>query len=350
YEILREGAAPGDWVLDPFCGRGTTNYAARIVGLPSIGVDSCRVAAAIAEAKLANTTPHAVVEEAQRALGESPVKVPAGEFWELAFHEDVLPRICQLRDALLDDCGTDVRKALRAIVMGALHGPLKRGTRANGTHGVPTSYLSNQSPRTFAPKPRYAVKFWRERGLSAPHVDVLEVIRARAERYYGKVATAGTGEIILGDSRLDDTWAGRKPEVRWVITSPPYYGMYTYNPDQWLRLWFLGGSPTVDYSSAGQLHHTSPEVFAADLRAVWRNVASICRPGARLVVRFGGIHDRRADPLSILKASLEGSGWSILRVEPAGSAAAGRRQALHFLGESRAPREEYDLWAHYAPL
>jgi DNA methylase len=26
-------------ILDPFCGRGTTLYAARLVGLPSVGID-----------------------------------------------------------------------------------------------------------------------------------------------------------------------------------------------------------------------------------------------------------------------------------------------------------------------
>src|SRR3954463_3000523 len=43
---------PGEWVLDPFCGRGTTILAARLRGLPSVGVDSNPVAGAIAAAKL----------------------------------------------------------------------------------------------------------------------------------------------------------------------------------------------------------------------------------------------------------------------------------------------------------
>src|SRR5437667_3960576 len=42
----------GEWVLDPFCGRGTTILAARLRGLPSVGVDSNPVAGAIAAAKL----------------------------------------------------------------------------------------------------------------------------------------------------------------------------------------------------------------------------------------------------------------------------------------------------------
>lgn len=50
-------ASPKDWVLDPFCGRGTTNFAARLLGLPSVGIDSNPVAVAIAEAKLTHPTP-----------------------------------------------------------------------------------------------------------------------------------------------------------------------------------------------------------------------------------------------------------------------------------------------------
>jgi hypothetical protein len=78
---------------------------------------------------------------------------------------------------------------------------------------------------------------------------------------------------------------------------------------------------------------------------VWRNIVPLCRTDATLVIRFGGIHDRKADPISVLRTSMEGSGWSIIAVRPAGSAAAGRRQALHFLGDRKAPREENDVWA-----
>src|SRR6266581_2599869 len=66
-ECLRS-ARKGEWVIDPFCGRGSTNYAARLLGLPSIGIDSNPVAAAIAQAKLVVTTPERIVQVCRRIL------------------------------------------------------------------------------------------------------------------------------------------------------------------------------------------------------------------------------------------------------------------------------------------
>ena len=54
--ILERFGKRGDWVIDPFCGRGTTNFAARLRKMPSIGVDSSPVATAVAQAKLATAT------------------------------------------------------------------------------------------------------------------------------------------------------------------------------------------------------------------------------------------------------------------------------------------------------
>lgn len=339
--VLRERAAQGDWVLDPFCGRGTTNYAARVLGLPSIGVDSSPVAVAIAHAKLVNTTPRRIVAAAERILAASRLAQapPDGEFWQQAYRPEVLIALCRLRAELLRDCRSPARKALRAIVLGALHGPRTRGR---------PSYFSNQCPRTYSPKPRYAVSFWRERGLQPPEVDVIELIRTRAERYYAH-QPVGEGLVGLADSRDATAFApagDRQP--RWIITSPPYYGMRTYLPDQWLRNWFLGGESRVEYSNAGQLGHPSPGAYADQLRTVWKNVASVTASDAQLIVRFGGIADRKADPLSIIKSSLKESGWRIATVKPAGSAASGKRQSLHFARTSSAARDEYDVWARRA--
>lgn len=335
--VLRN-AEPGQLVVDPFCGRGTTNYAARTLNLSSIGVDSSPVAVALSQAKLANATPHRIVTAARRILRDKPEPsdVPDGEFWRWAFHRDVLQVLCRLREGLLTNCRSDARKALRAILLGALHGP-RRKTRP--------SHFSNKSQRTYAPKPRYAVGYWKKHNLIPEPVDVLEIVCERAERYYSNEATA-SGKIIRGDSRKNVfARATRGQKADWIITSPPYYGLRTYLPDQWLRHWFLGGPAKVEYSAEGQILHSSPKAFASDLRRVWRNVGKISAPDAQLVVRFGGINDRKADPISIINVSLEGSGFELQTITPAGSASSGQRQALHFSRPSDDARQEHDIWA-----
>ncbi len=151
----------------------------------------------------------------------------------------------------------------------------------------------------------------------------------------------------MADSRQPKALQPTFSDVRfdWVITSPPYYGMRTYIPDQWLRNWFLGGPDVVDYTNRNQIVHKSPEDFAADLRLVWRNTAAVCSDDAKLVVRFGGITDRRAKPLDLLMSSFANSGWRIFAIRDAGSAVEGKRQAATFLHSETKPTAEYDFWA-----
>lgn len=335
-------SAPGEAVLDPFCGRGTTNLAARLHRLQSVGIDSHPVAIAITAAKFTSTTPAAIAACLEDILESEPSRPsPEGQFWELAYHDSTLAELAQVRAALGRGPETPERTALRAIVLGALHGPL--------TKSAP-SYLSNQCPRTYAPKPRYAVKFWLRRGLRPPKADIRHIVAKRAARQYGMpLPTTTDSEAILGDSRNPALFDRPEHEkFGWVITSPPYYGMRTYGPDQWLRLWFLGGSEEVDYSPCEQLTHSSPEHFILQLRQVWMNCSTASRPGARLVVRFGGFPNCRLDPVNLLRESLHDTAWHTQTRRDAGTIPAGRRQADHFGARSN-PRRESDLWAVHAP-
>src|SRR5689334_14605098 len=122
--ILRRYGIAGQNVLDPFTGRGTTIYAARLRGMNAYGIDSNPVAVAIARGKLANTTPERIVRAARGILQNVPSAVrPTSEFWDLAFESSVLGTLCRLRAGLMDDCRSDARQALRALILGALHGP-----------------------------------------------------------------------------------------------------------------------------------------------------------------------------------------------------------------------------------
>lgn len=336
--VLQRRTRVNEWVLDPFCGRGTTNFAARLLGLPTVGFDSNPLAAALAAAKLHRVSARQVMTTARNILEQHPDAgdVPNGAFWRYAYNPTTLRYVCRLREGLLERCDTQARIVLRGILLGALHGPLKQSG---------TSYFSNQSPRTYAPKPGYALSFWRARGLTPPRVDVLKVIQQRADRYLGDQPAAVSGILRVADARNSDSYKDLPP-ISCAITSPPYYGMRTYRQDQWLRNWFLGGPATVSYGAQDtDLAHSSPNEFSRQLADVWRNVRRVCKRDAMLVVRFGGIHDRTCDPVAILKDSLRLAEWHLVTMRSAGTALDGRRQASQFLDAAKAPRLEHDFYA-----
>lgn len=122
-------------VLDPFCGRGTTLFAARLTGREAVGIDLNPVAVAIAQAKSVGVKPDSVVRLAEKIVRDSgEVPVPQGEFWEWGYHPDTLRETAALRASLRSHPKTQTSLLLRALVLGILHGPRNKGL---------PSYLSN---------------------------------------------------------------------------------------------------------------------------------------------------------------------------------------------------------------
>jgi hypothetical protein len=340
FEALAK-AKPNEWVFDPFCGRGTTIFAARLRGLPSVGLDSNPVAGAIAASKLPMVRASEVTSLARDILDDTkpgPVPgTPQGEFWELCYATKTLREICRIRNYLLAQCSTRVEVALRGIVLGILHGPRNKGK--------PT-YLSNQMPRTYSTKPKPAVRYWRKHKMMPVEIDVLDAIDRRARFSFKQVPPSMLGKIITSDSRTFD-FTQLAPRYSWVITSPPYYGMRTYFPDHWLRNWFVGGPSDVDYRAKEQLSHFGDDNFVADLATVWKKTAEVCLPEAKFICRFGSLPSCVRDPRQIFKRSLmeANCGWSITSVRSAGTSQQGRRQCDQFVTQKSKPVDEIDVYA-----
>ena len=338
--ILKQHRAKLPTVYDPFCGRGTTIYAARKYGLKSYGLDTSPIAVAIAQAKLASAELQDVMNLAEELIAKTPTDMPDKPFFERAFSEKTLMEICSLRSGLLNEKkATNESSILRAAVLGCLHGPLPVGKAT-------PSYFSNQMPRTFSSKPDYSLKYWRDHERLPPNVSVMEVLAKKLKRIQdlNSDSPSHIHNVKCSDARKASSFARIEGPIV-VVTSPPYYGMRTYVQDQWLRMWFLGGGEEINYENNNQICHSGHEHFIKDLSKVWSAIGNRAQDEAHLYVRFGSIPSAKSDARAIMKSSLEDAGsWKLISVRNAQTAHSGKRQA-DYMGGKSIPATEFDFHA-----
>ncbi len=341
FRILRRHRREEPVVYDPFCGRGTTIYAARHLGLQAWGTDTSPIAVAIAKAKLAVSGVDEILDLATSLAKRTPKRLPETEFFRKAYRQKTLKEICAVREGLLGlKEETDASILLRAAMLGCLHGPRNK-------HIEEAGYFSNQMPRTFSTKPDYSVEYWKNKGLIAPRVNILNVLKRKLTRIkdIGKRPEGLEGHVMCADARTVSLRRTIHKSTSLVVTSPPYYGMRTYVEDQWLRMWFLGGQETVMYGNASQITHGSQESFINELAMVWDNISQSDAEKVDLYIRFGSVPSMKSDPRKIIKSSLAQSGdWELVSVRNASDAHEGRRQAEQ-MGMSSNAAVEYDFHA-----
>lgn len=272
----------GDWVLDPFCGRGTTPFQALLMGRRAVGTDINPVAYCVTRAKTA--APAAAHVRRRITLLESAFRDEDWErerrrvppFFRAAYHPRTLRRLLFLRHNLKWR-DSDIDCMIGALILGSLHGEMRS-----------PSYLSNQMPRTISTKPDYSIRFWRDRGLRAPLRDPFEVIRQRVTFRYETEPPQGTATILNADMRELPRLLPRRRSIRCAITSPPYLDMTSFEEDQWLRLWFLGGTPYPRRNVISRDdRHSTRDAYWRLIADMWRSLGQVLAPKAHVVIRIG---------------------------------------------------------------
>ncbi|NOX57135.1 MAG: site-specific DNA-methyltransferase [Planctomycetes bacterium] len=330
---------PGDVVLDPFCGRGTTPFQAILMGREAIGCDINPVAWCVSQSKTNPPTLAAIrrrvtmLEAEFRPKDWESQRRQLPKFFRYAYEPATLRQLLYLRGRLRwrrskTDC------MIAALILGSLHGESNRSSM----------YLSTHMPHTISTKPAYSVRFWRERGFRPPHRDVFDHIRRMAEFRYESEPVQGRAVIHELDMRELPSVLRGFPPIRCVVTSPPYFDVTNFEEDQWLRLWFLGGPPyaTTRRISRDDRHSDADKywLFIADM---WRVFGHILAPEANVVIRFGAIRSTPDEMLRMLTASAAFSGRKVHLVNFDISALKGR-QTDAFRPGSRGCRVEIDCW------
>jgi len=298
---IRRLTKPNETVLDPFSGRGTTALTALLCGRHAISSDVNSVAVCLTRAK---TSPPKLAWLRTR-LSKLRTEFEAGkwqcqarecdEFFRHAYAPGTLRQLLYLREALKwKESRAD--NMLAALTLGSLHGEAS-------SH----RYLSNQMPRTISTKPRYSVKFWKERGLVAPERNVFDVLGEMAAFRYESPLPERDSLVLHTDMRnlpraIEST--GERP-IRCVVTSPPYLNVTSFEEDQWLRLWFLGGQ---GYPKRGSVsrddRHGTADNYWSFIGDMWRSLGAVMGDGAHVVIRIGS----RRIPPDQLRRGLRGCG------------------------------------------
>lgn len=277
-------SVPGDIVLDPFSGRGTTAFQSLLMGRSCVASDVNDVAYCVTKAKVTAPGEAAIIRRLN-ALEANYMRrewLPAARkmpvFFQHAYSRDTLAQVLYLRDALdwqrvRTDC------MIAALTLGVLHGE---------THKSP-SYLSNQMPRTISTKPAYSVKFWQERELTPPDRDAFALLKTQARYRYESDPPKGEAVVLHRDMRQLAWITDKLPSpIKLAITSPPYLDVTNFEEDQWLRLWFLGGPPHPTRHRVSRddryEHADSYWSFIADM---WRMLGTVMARTSNVVIRLG---------------------------------------------------------------
>lgn len=270
---------PGDSVLDPFAGRGTSIFSAAIHDRAGVGVELHPVGWVYARTKLRPASERQVIERLHRIGRTASAYCDAAEdlppFFVAAFSAPVRRFLLAARENL-DWRRNRVDRTLMALLLVSLHG--KEGAA-----------LSNQMRQTKAMSPEYAMRWWAEREMRPPRLDPVTFVEPKvAWRYVHGIPNTRRSVIRRGDStRVLGTLRGMTPRARLLFTSPPYYGVTNYHYDQWLRLWLLGGPPTAARQPRGpHAGKFSDQVaYGSLLTRVFTQGARLCRKDATVYVR-----------------------------------------------------------------
>jgi site-specific DNA-methyltransferase (adenine-specific) len=323
HAFIARYSRPGDVVLDPFSGRGTTPLQACAEGRVGVGNDlnpfahlltasktnpASRAQAVTRLASLRlrwSTEADGWLELAERVThraGHPGSRVPgagsnagAGARDELvpdevalAFHPRTLGQLLFVRSALQLADPTD--RFLAAAITGILH-------------GKSPSYLSEVMPNTFSMAPRYVREFAARTEFASPERDVFDCLARKLDRLYRQPLPPTRGVALLGDARdvapraraaLRD--AGRPDRARLVVTSPPYLRVVKYGYYNWLRTWFLGFDARQIDATLDDAHHREP--YLLFLRDVLANLRPVLTDDAVVVLVIGDVETDRGRAIS----------------------------------------------------
>lgn len=249
-EVVQNYSKPGDLVLDPFAGRGTSVFSAASNGRSGVGIDINPLGYVYSKAKIQTASFDNVKNRLEQLIeNRSKFALDAesmSEFFHICYSNDVLKFLLAAR-SLLNWKKSKTDNTLMSLILVYLHGKIGQS-------------LSNQMRHSTAMSPRYSVDWWNKKRLHPPEIDVYDFFVKRLKwRYLHGIPETAKSHCYLDESKSRLTSikkfsnSEQLKKVNLLLTSPPYHNVINYYEDQWIRLWLLGLPDTPDMTQSKNL-------------------------------------------------------------------------------------------------
>jgi DNA modification methylase len=271
---------PGDVVLDPFCGSGTTLVEAQRLGRRAIGMDVNPVSVIISRARTMglgadqvrqalDELATALLRPSRDALAAVPSAVQLGKWYS----PDVALGLASMHGDIQATSDPDAR-LLKFFCFSAMLLKVCRESRHWGY------VCDNTEPKGSPPR------------------NVAEIMHRTASEILDGLsqdpppADLGTRPLVYEGSATTLHTVVEPESVDLVVTSPPYYGVVDYIKSQRLSLEWLGigieERRLQEIGARSKRHRRQAHIqFGDELRQSFCEVAKVMKPGAACAVVFG---------------------------------------------------------------
>lgn len=291
--FLRRFFAPGDTILDPFGGSGTTLVEANALGMNAVGIELSPFNCLVIEAKtrrhdlplLRREVADAfrrVEEFSAGARGSAPAFTTDSAYLNAWIAPEALQQILFYRSIIPDYRHQDLLKVI-----------LSRTARS--CRLVPHYDLARPKKPLKPGEPYYCVK---HRKTCEPLRDGLSFFRrysrdtvSRIEEF-GRLRSDARVTVLQGDARTTPLPEGMRFDG--VFTSPPYVGMIDYHEQHRYAYELFPELERRDASEIGPMSlgksRKAQRAYQADMAVVFRHIRPWLKPAAKLFVVANDTH------------------------------------------------------------
>ena len=283
-ELLRRWFRPGQHVLDPFAGSGTTLVQALESGLHATGVDVAAFNCLLMEVKTRRYNPFVLEREVRDALRRLDAAAEESQVTKCYLPSEAGEYV---RGWYAPRAAAELL-CFRALVRDYEHADVLRVVLARAARSARlTTHFDLDFPRAPQRDPYWCHKHRRrcrpveraEHFLRRYAVDTVD----RIKQFQRARARAREAEVLHGDARgaeLDGPFDG-------ILTSPPYPGLIDYHEQHRYAYELLGLQDRRGAELGAAASGTSRgalEEYVAGVAAVLANAARALRPGAPVVI------------------------------------------------------------------